>query len=159
MSLRIKEAGISIAIITLAALPASAAEETLNFRLVVTDTETGEHTDPAIEGFALGAVKSVGVAMLEDGRIAYKEFVRIDMAGDGAPTRQPGYSNYKFENGDSLQVAFTAGAVEGGYTVEYEVLSGTGAYSNATGTGRLDLVPTEWSDASLFEGSITVSTP
>jgi hypothetical protein len=39
-------------------------------------------------------------------------------------------------------------------------VSGTGAYSNATGAGVFDSVPTKWGDgASLFNVKIDVKTP
>ncbi len=82
--------------------------------------------------------------------------------GENAPDREPGYSNYVFANGDSLQVAFMSGPDEasGDYTVEYDIRSGTGAYAGARGTGHLVLQPSEWGeDAALFEGSFTVQTP
>jgi hypothetical protein len=40
------------------------------------------------------------------------------------------------------------------------VISGTGAYSNATGAGVFDSVPTKWGDgATLFNVKIDVKTP
>ncbi|WP_145962739.1 hypothetical protein [Mangrovicoccus ximenensis] len=138
--------------------PAISAEETLRFRLVVHHIETDTMRNPAETGPELSASHSVGVAVMEDGRLAWKEFVWIGFGGDGAVPSQ-GFSSYVFENGDGLDVRFSSGPGEGGYFVDYEVLSGSGGYAGATGTGQLKLVPTDWDHATLFEGSIDVTTP
>jgi hypothetical protein len=117
------------------------------------------HTDPKIENLSLGAGQSIGVAIFDDGRIAYKEYVYLSYAGENAPPKQPGFSSYTFENGDSFQVSFVYGPGEGGFFVDYTVLSGTGAYAGATGTGQIAIAPAEWGDATLWQGSITLVTP
>lgn len=143
----------------LMATPAVAAEETLNLRLVTRDIVDAVHTDSAIEGLALGAHEAVGVAVFDDGRIAYKEYVWIGYEGENAPNPQPGFSSYVFQNGDSLQLSFMAGPRDDGFYVDYTVLSGTGAYAGATGTGQIKAAEASWDDAGYFEGSITVTTP
>ncbi len=139
--------------------PVSAAEQTLNFRLVTRDISEAVHTNENIEGLRLSAVQAVGVAVFDDGRLAYKEYVNLSYEGENAPAKQPGFSSYVFQNGDSLQVSFEYGPGEGGYFVDYTILSGTGAYAGATGTGRIAYVDSAWDDATLFEGSFTVTTP
>jgi hypothetical protein len=41
----------------------------------------------------------------------------------------------------------------------YTVVSGTGAYANATGTGSFESVPTKFKDAFLLTGKFDVKTP
>lgn len=137
---------------------ATAGEETLSFRLVTTNVASLSHDDPAIEGLQIEASKAVGVAVFEDGRLAYKEYIALSYASD-PPTMSPGFSSYVFENGDSLQVSFTAGPSDGGFVVNYTVLSGTGAYEGATGTGKISAAASSWNQATLFVGSIDVTTP
>lgn len=140
------------------AVPVQAAEETLKFRLVVHHVSSGTMNNPNDGGPGLTATQSVGVAVLEDGRLAYKEFVWIGFEGEPAVPSH-GLSSYVFENGDALHVQFTSGPEEGGYFVNYDVLSGSGTYAGATGTGRLAAKATKWDDATLFEGAINVTTP
>ena len=40
----------------------------------------------------------------------------------------------------------------------HHVISGTGKYAGATGTGSFDGVPTKWKDASLFDGKFKITT-
>ena len=49
---------------------------------------------------------AVGVAVFEDGRIAFKEFVFAgDTTEDGS--RGTGYSTYTFQNGDALNFSLS----------------------------------------------------
>ena len=137
---------------------AHAGEETLPFRLVVRDLAELTHSEQAVEGVGMTAYQSIGVAIFDDGRLAYKEFVNIGMSVN-PPVKSPGFSNYIFANGDSLQVSFLAGPDEGGFFVDYKILSGTGAYDGATGDGRLQAMEASWTDATLFEGAFRVITP
>lgn len=148
-----------IGLLAFAIGPAVAGEETLPYTLVTKVVGELVHDDPAIEGLALGAGQAVGVAYFEDGRIAAKEYVFLRFAGEKTPWPLPGFSNYVFQNGDSLQLSFTYGPTDEGVSVDYTILSGTGAYSGATGDGRLLRVKAAWKDAILWKGSLRVVTP
>ena len=137
---------------------ANAGEETLPFKLVVRDLAELTHSEPATEGVGMAAYQSIGVAVFDNGRLAYKEFVNVAM-NVNPPVKSPGFSNYVFANGDSLQVSFLAGPGDGGFFVDYTILSGTGAYAGATGDGRLQAMDASWADATLFEGAFRVVTP
>ena len=149
----------TVVLLTLPTQPVWAGEETLSFRLVTRAIDVSTHTDDNIEGLGLSAGQSVGVAVFDDGRLAYKEYVYLGYEGENAPAKQPGFSSYTFENGDSFQVSFMYGAGDAGYSVEYEVISGTGAYAGATGTGQIILGETKWDQALFWEGSINLVTP
>ena len=132
--------------------PVMAAEQTLRFRLV-THKVSGPWLQAAnVEGHGVGAGQYVGVAVFEDGRVAFKEFVSVS---DGSDTEgaYSGYSTYTFQNGDSLTLRFTGGWGSKGDGGDYEVLSGTGAFTGATGTGRFDAVEEAWESASFYDCS------
>ena len=134
----------------------AAEEETLKFRLVTRMVDGTFIEASNIEGRSVGAGKYAGVAVFEDGRLANKEFV-LSMDNRGPEGTYVGYSTYTFENGDSLTLSFTGGWGESGAGGDYVVLSGTGAYEGATGSGRFDAVEVSWDSAELYDGSITVT--
>ncbi len=133
-----------------------AEEETLTFRLV-TRQLTGEFFDAAnVEGHAVGAGHYAGVAIFEDGRVGYKDFV-LHVDNRGPEGSFGGYSTYTFQNGDSLTLKFTGGWGADGEGGDYEVLSGTGAYEGATGSGRFDAVEEPWEGANLYDVTLNVN--
>ncbi|MCB1715743.1 MAG: hypothetical protein KDK04_15620 [Candidatus Competibacteraceae bacterium] len=137
---------------------AIAAEETLEFRLITMTVSETSLDAPNIEGHSVGSAKYTGVAVFNDGRIAHKQFVGI---GDhrGAEGNFWGYSTYTFLNGDSLSLKYTGGWGSDGFVGNYEVLSGTGAYEGATGTGHFNTAKNPWEKANLYDVTITVMTP
>ncbi len=151
-----KIAGAATIVACLAAGSVAAEEQTLKFRLL-TKKISGDVLQVAnVEGRSVGAGQYVGVAVFEDGRIAYKEFVSMTDAGK-AEGSYSGYSTYTFQNGDSLTLKFIGGWGEKRNGGDYEVLSGTGAFKGASGTGRFDALKEPWDGASLFEGSFTLT--
>lgn len=147
--------GILMLVASLSAGSATAAEETLKFRLVVTGDPAATLQVPNIEGRSLYAGHYTGVAILEDGRIAFKDFVGVTDNG-GADGNFFGYSTYTFLNGDSLTLKYTGGWSADGFVGNYDVLSGTGAYEGATGTGQFDAAKDPWDDAYLYDVTIKV---
>jgi len=135
--------------------PASAEEQTLKFKVVMTKTG-GETMDVSgLKGRALGAEKYAGFAVFDDGRLAYKTVVlMLDSSGDTAS--YTGFRTYNFQNGDALVVKFVGKLTPASSGGDYEVVAGTGAYEGATGTGRFDAVENPWKDADMFEGTISV---
>lgn len=114
---------------------------------------------PNIDGRVLASGKYFGVAYFKDGRVAVKDFIgEADLLkGKGS---FKGYGTYTFEDGATLTLSYMAESKEVGLHGEYTVVSGTGAYSNATGAGVFDSVPTKWTDgATLFNVKIDVKTP
>ena len=155
-----KLAGAAGLVACLAAGSAAAEEQTLRFRLVVSFTGVAMSENPGVPGHMVGAGEAVGVAVFEDGRIAFKNFV-ISTDETEEARRASGYSTYTFENGDSLNLKFSYNwtAAEGGKG-EYELLSGTGAYKGATGTGHFEDVEEPWGPGTdLLEGSFTLDVP
>ncbi len=136
----------------------SAGEQTLEFRLV-TKRLSGSYMDVAnVAGRTLGAGQYAGVAIFKDGRIAYKNFVST-MDGTDKKGSYNGYSTYTFQNGDALTLKFTGGWSPEGDGGNYEVLSGSGAFKGASGTGRFDAMKEPWEGANLYKGSFTISVP
>ena len=143
----------------LAAGSAAAEEQTLRFRLVVSFTGVAMSENPGAPGSMVGAGQAVGVAVFEDGRIAFKNFVISLDETEGAGSAS-GYSTYTFENGDSLNLKFTYDYTTEGGKGEYVLLSGTGAYEGATGTGHFEAAKEPWGvGTDLLNGSFTLDVP
>jgi hypothetical protein len=131
---------------------AGAEEQTMKFRLVTTQISSSFDDVPNAEGRSVGVAKYVGVAVFEDGRIAYKDFVLI-MDKAGKEGSYNGYSTYTFQNGDSLNLKFTGAFSPNGNGGDYEVLSGTGVFEGASGRGRFDGAKDPWRNAFYWDGS------
>jgi len=104
-------------------------------------------------------MKMHGVAFFKDGRVASKNFVfNVDYNKGAGPFF--GYSTYQFEDGSSITARF-AGTQRTGQPVhgEYTVLSGTGTYAGAKGTGTFDAVPHKLTGANLLSGKFSITTP
>ena len=134
----------------------AAEEETLKFRFVTVDIDKAAFNAPNIEGHSVVARHSAGVATFEDGRIAFKDYV-ISVDNRGREGDFIGYSTYTFSDGDSMTFRFTGGWGADGLSGDYELVSGTGAYEGATGTGHFDAVKNPWDNASLYDGSFTIT--
>lgn len=131
-----------------------AAEETLNFRFVTNDIDMKGFAAPYSDEMNVSVGKSAGVAVFEDGRLAFKEYV-YNTSG-GGEGKFVGYSTYTFENGDQLNLSFSGGWGADGSGGDYVIESGTGAFEGVTGTGRFDAVKGPWENADLYEGSFTI---
>ncbi len=145
--------------ILLAPSLALAGEQVLEFKLVTKGTDMKMVQAANIEGRTLGVGNLFGVAFFKDGRVAAKEFVGgfDTLKGQG---RYWGYSTYTFEDGSTITASYVAGVSGGKFHGDYTILSGTGLYDKATGTGTFDGLPTKWQDgASLFDGKFNVKTP
>jgi len=153
-----KLAGAAGVVACLMAGSAAAEEQTLRFRMVVAPTEVVYSEIANVPGHSVGAGEAVGIAVFEDGRIAFKNFV-ISTDGSSDAGSYRGYSTYTFQNGDSLNLKFTGGWTAEGEKGDYEVLSGTGAFEGATGTGHFESIDEAWEGANLLEGSFTLDVP
>jgi hypothetical protein len=129
------------------------------FKFVVMPTDLKVVQAPNIDGQVLSAGKYFGVAFFKDGRVAVKDFVSAgDLKNGLGPVR--GYSTYTFEDGSSITASYIGEFKATGAHGDYTVLSGTGLYDKATGTGSWDAVPTKWTDgAVLLTGQFHVKTP
>lgn len=138
---------------------ALAAEEVLEFKLVVRPVEVRSLEVAAVEGQNVVLMKMHGVAFFKDGRVAAKDFV---FNGDYNKGSGPffGYSTYQFEDGSTITARF-AGTARAGQLIhgEYTVLSGTGAYAGAQGRGTFDGVPHKLTGANLLNGKLIVAMP
>ena len=67
-------ASLVLAVLTYS-MPATAEEQTLKGRLVVTQPTGASTALPSIGGHTFNANKYSGVAVFEDGRVAYKQYI------------------------------------------------------------------------------------
>jgi hypothetical protein len=75
-----------------------------------------------------------------------------------APGRPSGYGTYTFDDGmitESFTLAISGQDARG----EYKILSGTGAYAGATGSGTLESLPNPYTSDRLYKGTFHVVTP
>ena len=99
------------------------------------------------------------MAYFKDGRVAAKDFIHSEDYKQGIGPFF-GYSTYTFEDGSSI-IARYEGQSKGAdapFHGEYTVISGTGKYAGATGTGSFDGVPTKWKGANLLDGKFKITT-
>ena len=135
----------------------SAEEQTLRFRVVLTKVSTDSLEVANQPGRTMSLERVVGVAVFEDGRIAFK-VVTGTVDGTAEQGSYAGYATYTFESGDSITVKYGGEwPSEAGGTAE--VLSGTGAYEGATGTVQFTTVEDPWEDANIDEGIFTINVP
>ena len=140
-----------------AASTALAGEHVLEFKLVTKPLDVKVTEAANIEGQSVASGKYFGVAIFKDGRIGVKDFVNTtDMLKGSGPFF--GYSTYTFEDG-SITARYTGTAKDGKATGEYTILSGTGAYANATGTGTIEGTPSPFKGVNLFDIKLVVKTP
>jgi hypothetical protein len=137
---------------------AFAGEQVLEFKFVIKllDPKVLEATN--ISGQTMIASKGFGVAYFKDGRVATNDFIiTYDLLKGSGPSR--GYGTYTFEDGSSITSSIAGERKEGRLQGVYTIISGTGTYANATGTGSFDGVPAAFKDAFLLNGKFNVKTP
>jgi hypothetical protein len=139
------------------AASASAEEQTLRFRAVLTKVSTDTLEVANQPGRTLGLERVVGVAIFEDGRIAFK-VVTGTVDGTAEQGSYTGYATYTFESGDSITVKYGGEwPSEAGGTAE--VIAGTGAYEGVTGSAKFISVEDPWANAHIDEGTFTINVP
>jgi hypothetical protein len=137
---------------------AFAGEQVLEFKLVTYRVEPKVLEAPNIEGQTITASKGFGVAYFKDGRVAVEDFIfSTEVRQDSGPLR--GYGTFTFDDGSTITASFTGEFKEGLANGVYAILSGTGAYANATGTGSFDGIRTGFKGARLHNGKFDVKTP
>ena len=136
---------------------AYAGERTLEFQLLVKYFDARTLNAPHIEDQTITQSKGFGVAVLKDGRIGTVDFIfDVDKhkdAGTGS-----GYGTYTFDDG-TITERFTLGFSGQDARLEYKILSGTGAYAGATGSGTLESLPNPYTSDRFYKGMLHVVTP
>lgn len=138
---------------------ATAAEKTLEFKLVVKQYDQKTLEAPNVPGQIVTESRAFGVGIFQDGRIAAKDFIVVSDLNKGVGSMY-GYSTYTFDEGSTITARFTADLkpnqpIHG----EYKIVSGTGVYAGATGTGTLDGIPHKFKEANVLNIKLNVSTP
>lgn len=149
----------SVILTAVTSLSAIAADKTLDFRLITKRLEGTQTVAKNVEGQSSGLFKIFGVAYFSTGQIAVKEFVHSqDFIKGSGPFS--GYSTYTFEDGASLTVKYTGNLIPGKpMHGDYVVLSGTGIYEGATGTGYFESAPHKYPDGAYYVGQLKIHTP
>ncbi len=148
-------------LLALSAGDALAGEETLECRLYMgRATEVTDRVEPTFSPVSLGTLRRSAACVFADGRVAEKQFVEISADRNGGATGiTVGYSVYGFENGDTLMARFEGGWGAGGYSGEYEILSGTGRFEGASGDGTVTGVASEWKTTEVADIVLNVTLP
>lgn len=136
---------LSGALLTITALAAAgandghAAEETLNYQLVVHLTDTHTIDAPLDDGHAIGVAAFRGLAIFDDGSIANHWYWGSFDFHDGSG-RFEGYALWAFDDGSELRSSYSgeAEATERGITFEgrHEDITGTKTYADVEGEGQ-----------------------
>lgn len=131
-------------------------EKTLEFQVVVKYLELRTLDALNIEDQTITQGKGFGVAVFKDGRIGTLDFITVmdKHKSDGTGF---GYTTYTFDDG-SITGRFTTTIGPESIHGDYNILSGTGAYAGATGSGTFDSVPNPFTSDRLYKVRLQVVT-
>jgi hypothetical protein len=136
---------------------AFADQKSLEFQLITKYLDARTFEAANVEDQTITQAKGFGVAVFKDGRIGTKDFILSVDKHKGAGTSF-GYSTYKFEDG-SITASFKQSFNPQGSHGDYKILSGTGAYAGASGSGTFDGVPNPYTGDRLYRVTLQVTAP
>jgi hypothetical protein len=134
-----------------------AGERTLEFQLVTKYLDIRTMDAANVDGQTVTQGKAFGVAVFKDGKIGTKEFIFARDGQKGGGTYY-GYSTYTFDDG-SITARYVGSYDSKRSHCDYTILSGTGNYAGATGTGTCDSVPNPFKETGLYKVKLQLTTP
>lgn len=138
---------------------AHAQDESLKCRLLSKAISDTNYTLPGENG-SISAFRDTGICVTEQGKLFDKNFVAVNTAkSDFSEGQYKGFSSYTDEEGNTLLLEFTGAWGTGGNIGEYTVLSGSGKYQGASGTGTIKGMDSPWESTSWFEIEINLVLP
>jgi hypothetical protein len=132
-------------------------EKTLEFRMAVKYFDARALNAANIEDQTITQAKGFGVAVFKDGRLGTVDFIMAIDRQKGAGTAF-GYGTYTFDDGsitERFTLAINGQAAQG----EYKILSGTGAYAGATGSGTLESISNPYTADRLYNVKLRIVSP
>ena len=123
----------TLALSGLLAVPASAAEQVIEFRYVIHPLEVKTFEAPKIEGQTMVMGKVFGVVAFKDGRVGTKDFIyQAELLNGNGPIH--GFSTYRFEDGSSITAASPA---------RLRAASGTGSMRSCRAPASMQMPPVQ----------------
>ena len=100
-------------------------------------------------GRVLKVSKHNGVATCDDGRLLQAQIMQSELQLDD-DVLLTGFGVYSFENGDTVTVKIRGAETDEDTSMNYTIISGSGNFTDASGTGAVRLVRQPWGKYTFF---------